>query len=392
MVQEGKSGVAQYVIQLTRRLARKAEIDIIVAGVKADRSLFPFLADNQWENIPASCRNGLLSFLWHQFAIPRLCIKHNIQLLHIPSYRRMVYSTATPQVATIHDCAPFRMQNKYDRMRTFFGTRIVPILARRMHKIIAVSSTTAADVRNFMKVPSQNIITVFNGIDHDRFHCPRAEMLPLFLEKREQKAPYFIFVARLEHPGKNHVRLIEAFNRFKATTGSPAQLVLAGAPWNGIEVIQAAIATSPYTTDIRYLGFVHDEELPFWYAGSIGLLFPSLVEGFGFAVVEAQACGTLVASSNQTSLTEVAGPATLLFDPFKEDEMVTAMSEMATMCPARRQELLAQSLDWAAQFTWDKAADQCLAVYHALLYPDQHPLKISPNQKEAPAIPASLGQ
>ncbi len=390
MIQEGKSGVAQYVIEIARYLSRRRDIELFVAGVAEDRFLFSSLTDAHWEEIPSFFTKSLRNFFWHQFAIPRICKKHAIDLVHIPSYRRILYSCSVPQVVSIHDCGAFRMRNKYDPLRTFFGTKIVPFLARKVEKIIAVSSTTAADVRDYMQINSANIVTIFNGINHDRFHPPRPEMVKLFLEKRKQQEAYFIYVARLEHPSKNHIRLIQAFESYKQKTGSRIQLLLAGESWQGAQTIRERIRQSPYQTDIRELGYVHDEELPFWYAGSLGLIFPSLIEGFGFSVIEAQACGTIVASSNQTSLTEVAGPATLLFDPFKEKEILQVMQTIEQLPLEIRQKMSQQSIHWASQFNWEKTVEQLIEVYKSILDPNQYPLKKSPNQKtifrEDPAI------
>ncbi|HQU09379.1 MAG TPA: glycosyltransferase, partial [Opitutales bacterium] len=144
--------------------------------------------------------------------------------------------------------------------------------------------------------------------------------------------------------------------------------------------IDEAIEASPYKKSIRVLGFIHSEELPFWYAGSIGLVFPSLVEGFGFAVVEAQACGTLVVSSNRTSLTEVAGPATLLFDPKNIKAIESALEQLAFMPNDERKALIEESIAWAQQFDWDRVAAQVVEVYNELLNPsDASAIEPSPD-------------
>ena len=78
---------------------------------------------------------------------------------------------------------------------------------------------------------------------------------PSSSELWQSSAPFFLYVSRIEHPGKNHLRLIEAFNQFKATTGSPWQLALAGGDWHGASVVHEAALNSPFANDISFLGF-----------------------------------------------------------------------------------------------------------------------------------------
>ena len=75
-------------------------------------------------------------------------------------------------------------------------------------------------------------------------------------EKYGLDAPFIFYLSRLEHPAKNHVRLIEAFERFKAGTDSPHKLVLPGADWNGAGAIKERAAASPVRDDIVFPGFV----------------------------------------------------------------------------------------------------------------------------------------
>jgi glycosyltransferase involved in cell wall biosynthesis len=274
---------------------------------------------------------------------------------------------AVPQVATIHDCAPFILREKYDWRRGVFGRVIVPWIARRVSRIIAVSETTGNDVVRHMKVPAQNVTVVPNGIDHQMFAPPHAQDVAEFREKKHLRQPFFLYVARLEHPAKNHVRLIRAFERLSETGGFSGHLVLPGAPWHGCEVVEQAVAASAFRERIRLEGFVDNAELPLWYAAAEALIFPSLMEGFGLPLLEAQACGTRIACANATSLPEVAGPAGLLFDGLDEASMAAAMAHLATMPGEERRHLEDQGIAWAARFTWSAHAAAAVAIYRDAL-------------------------
>lgn len=218
MIQGGRSGVGRYVICLAEALvAEHPEVELHIAGLDEDRALFPFIRDDRWLTIPPRFARGPFNLLWHQAMLPKLLEQGGYDVVHIPSYRRMLAFSPIPQVATIHDCAPFVLRGKYDMFRGFFGRGMVPAIARKVPRIIAVSETTRQDIIRFMKVPGERIVTVPNGIDHAMFKLQDPAEIAAFRQRKNLSKPYLLYVARLEHPAKNHVRLIEAFGKLAAS-------------------------------------------------------------------------------------------------------------------------------------------------------------------------------
>lgn len=377
MIQGGRSGVARYVIALSEALVREQSqhVDLFVAGLDSDRGLFPWLKDERWVSIPEAMSGGIANLFWHQVKLNAILHELGIQLVHIPSYRRMMIVSSIPQVATIHDCAPFILRGKYDFARGFFGRCIVPFIARRVQRIIAVSETTGKDVVHFMKVPRDRVEVVCNGIDHQQFTPPAASAVAEFRRRMGLDAPFFLYVARLEHPAKNHVRLIHAFEKLAAAGHFSGSLILPGAPWHGSEVIENAVANSPFRERIRLEGFVENEDLSLWYAAAEALIFPSLMEGFGLPLLEAQACGTRIACSDSTSLPEVAGPAGILFDGLSEDSIAEAMTQLSTMNPTEKSQREATGIRWAGGFTWSAHAKAAARIYQQTFADSAHSSK-----------------
>jgi len=366
MIQGGRSGVGRYVISLAEALvAEHPEVELHVAGLDDDRTLFPFVADDRWMMIPPPYARGPLNLHWHQMTLPRLLKSGGFQVVHIPSYRRMLAFSPIPQVATIHDCAPFILRGKYDAFRGLFGRKLVPWIARRVPRILAVSETTRQDIIRYMGVPGERIVTAFNGIDHSMFKPQSPEDVSAFRERKKLTRPFFLYVARLEHPAKNHLRLIEAFSELLAG-GYEGELVLPGAPWHGSEVIEAAVAASPCRERIRLEGFVTNEDLPLWYAAAEALVFPSLMEGFGLPLLEAQACGTRIASADATSLPEVAGPVGILFKGLEVPSIVAALRELAEMPADERVRRGHEGMKWAGEFTWSAHAALAVKEYQTV--------------------------
>ena len=206
---------------------------------------------------------------------------------------------------------------------------------------------------------------ILNGIDHTRFNLGnKVEATEYAGQRWGLNQPFFLYVSRLEHPAKNHVRLIEAFDRFKKRTGSDWQLVFAGSDWHGAEHIHAAVKASSHSADIRTLGFVEDSALPDLYRAASCMAYPSLFEGFGLPPVEAMACGTPVISSIAGSLDEVVGNAAQIVNPEDVGDIAEAMQFIA-MNDERRAHLVRVGLKNAQRFDWSKNAEQVMAAYLA---------------------------
>lgn len=365
VIQRGKTGIAQYLFSLLDAFFRlDPPHEFVLFVLEDDLTLFqPWKSRFELVSVPEHFRDPVRNILWHQTALPRPVRRFGLDLLHVPSYRRLLWPKPCPTVATIHDLAPFRVPAKYDPLRMLYGRVIVKALAHRQDQIIAVSRNTAQDVQLFFKIPAERITVVHNGIDHRRFNPSNANpALNALTSKFQLEEPFFLYVARLEHPGKNHVRLVAAFDQFKRLTQANWHLVLAGSDWHGADVIHTAIRQSDSRQVIHALGFVPNETLPDLYRAASALIYPSLYEGFGLPPVEAMACGCPVISSNRGALNEIVHGAALVIDPENTNEICAAMTQLATDLSLRKK-LVKAGLARAQCFTWEKAAQQTLEIY-----------------------------
>jgi glycosyltransferase involved in cell wall biosynthesis len=364
VVQRGQTGVAQYVFALLRALQAQGKHQFVLFVLEEDLPLFEF-AKSAMEIVPVAERHRppLANVLWHQRTLPQLARAHRLDVLHVPSYRRMLWQAPCARVATVHDLATFHVAGKYDWKRMFYGRVVAARLARRQEELIAVSRNTAQDMAHFWNIPTGRVSVIHHGIDAQRFSLEETRLARTFcLHRFGLHHPYFLYVARLEHPGKNHVRLIQAFEQFKVETRSPWQLVFAGSDWHGATVIHAAMNRSPVRTDIRALGFVSQKELPILYRDAGAFVYPSLHEGFGMPPLEAMASGCPTLCSARGALEEVVGNAALTVDPEDVMAMKQQLARLAGDDELRR-ELRSAGINWCKRYDWARAAEQTLAVY-----------------------------
>ncbi len=369
VMQRGKSGVGHYVLALVRSLLdEKGDHQLVLFVLDQDLPLFDFAVGRaEIVTVAERYRPAVKNIVWHQMMLPSLLRQLHIDVLHVPSYRRLLLGQPCALVATIHDLAPFHVRAKYDAARMFYGRVVVKHLARRQDKIIAISANTAHDVERFFGIPAKRQNVIHNGIDHARFSPGNLAQAKAEAASRwNLDAPFFLFISRLEHPAKNHVRLIEAFNHFKAETKSNWLLALGGSDWHGAEVIRAAAAQSPFATDIRFLGFVDDAALPNLYRAANTMVYPSLFEGFGLPPIEAMACGCPVLSSTRGALAEVVADAADHIEPEDVASIAAGLQRMA-LSATRRERFRTLGLENARRFDWGVNAEQVLTVYRTAL-------------------------
>jgi alpha-1,3-rhamnosyl/mannosyltransferase len=117
---------------------------------------------------------------------------------------------------------------------------------------------------------------------------------------------------------------------------------------------------------VQWLGQVPVDDMPGVYADADICVYPSLYEGFGFPPLESMACGTPVVASKASCLPEILGDAAVLVDPSDVRGFAGAVESLLTN-EERRQSLVEAGRRHVADFTWERCADQTVAVYREVL-------------------------
>lgn len=368
VLQGGKSGVSSYILGLIKGLQNvdtQNYYDVYVN--RADAHLFPPFKKNFKEIIhPDFIAKPVPNIVWHNTALPFLKSDQGpYDIVHIPTIGRIPYFKRSKIIATIHDLAPMVIPQKYDRLHLLYHHHILSRIVHRCDHIIAVSQSTKNDIIRFTGYPEEKISLVYLGINRDFYHpIPTGEARSRLFETYHLKDPFLLYVSRIEHPGKNHIRLMQAFEQFKKKTHAPHHLVLAGADWNGAEQVHEYAQKSPLKDQIHLLGFVPANDVRDLYNTCDLLVFPSLYEGFGLPVLEAMACGAQVACSNTSALVEIAKGYADLFDPHQTTEIAKTIEACLTH-PIDAKERK-RRLDYASSYDWNEVAKKVVKIYESL--------------------------
>ena len=172
--------------------------------------------------------------------------------------------------------------------------------------------------------------------------------------------PFALYVGTIQ-PRKNLLRLIDAFARLIQQRQIGWDLVLAGRRgWLSQEYERHAAARG-LSGRVHFPGYLPDAAVAALMEKALFFAFPSLFEGFGLPVLEAQTTGVAVMCAKNSALPEIAGDAALLVDPEDIDDIAAAMLRLS-QDEALRQELIAKGYENVKRFSWEKAARETLAV------------------------------
>ena len=338
----GKSGISVYVREVVAALAaQEHKLTLLVEpGEKGDVVAPP------WTRRPA------LSMLWHLFVLPLWIRRHRRDFdgfVICAANRRVCAWYPLPTAATVHDLANFHIPGKYSRSRMFYLAHVLPFFAKRAQRLVAVSGATKADMVKFWHCREDHVTVLYNGLKTSDLGLP-ADSPEVGSLKSEVRS--ILYISRIEHPGKNHVRLIEAYSRLPRETAEAHPLVIVGSDWKDAEAVHEAAAKSPHADMIRFTGFADGEALDKIWSEAGFYVFPSLFEGFGLSLIEAMSRGVPCACSNNGSLGEIAADVAITFDPYDVADIASALERLLGEGDEARAARVAKGLEHVKKFSW----------------------------------------
>jgi glycosyltransferase involved in cell wall biosynthesis len=232
-------------------------------------------------------------------------------------------------------------------------------------RIITVSRISQSALSVYAHVDPADIHVIHNGVS-EQFY-PRTDPVLLEQVRRLYGLPErFVFWVGDFRPEKNLSFLIQAWARLCDRLEDVPALVLAGAQTGEFKAVRSEVLQRGLQSKVVFPGFIRDDDLPAVYSAAAFFVFPSLYEGFGLPPLEAMACGTPCVVSNSSSLPEVTGSAALLFNPTSLESFENCVSRLLSD-QLLAEDLRAQGLQQSSRFSWLRAAEDTLAVYHDVL-------------------------
>lgn len=349
-VTEKSGGVKVYIKEMTEGLIRNiSPKDELFIFHNSDTNLFS--KNNNVHEITIKSKSKLLADI---FKAPKVINRLDLDVVFFPK-NVIPFGIKAKTVLTIHDLAYYMPEfDAYKFLDTMYMKFMIKSSVKRADKIIAISKNTKKDIKKILRIEESKTNVIYEAAN-SKFKIIKDKKALEKIRKYYSLEKPFIFYAGSISPRKNVKGLISAF---KNLNDHNLDLVITGNKlWDSREEMEM-IKKDP---NIKLLGLVPENHLPYLYNLASFYIYPSLYEGFGLPILEAQACGCPVLASNMSSLPEVGGDGAIYFNPYSEKDIKEAMEKIANN-PKLKKALVKKGLANAKSFSWDKASKELLEV------------------------------
>lgn len=256
-------------------------------------------------------------------------------------------------IATVFDMTSLKFPKLHLKKTIQLDKIRVDRIKKYADLIITISENSKKDFLKF--APGKKVEVIYPGISKNFLRKASDEKINQVLKKYNLKRGYILSVGTLE-PRKNLKFLIEAYLKSNLNK----KLVLAGGfGWGNNELLDMI---RKHDDKIIATGYVKEEDLPIFYKGADFFVYPSLYEGFGIPLLEAQASGCPVITSSVSSLPEAGGRAAIYVDPYSLEDLVRAIREIRGV----REKLIKRGLKNISRFSWEASAKKLKSLYHKI--------------------------
>ncbi len=347
------TGIGVYTRALLTALARRGNFDLVAMAHRPPRH-------DGWlreHGIAFETQPAPYGLLWQQVRLPRRLARGDVDLFWSP-LQTLPLLGDVPAVVTVHDLTALLLPETH---RLKLRVTQVPFLGRslaRARRIVAISQSTAADIRHFFPETADRLRVLSNGVE-PRFAPASADEVAATRRRLDCAHGYVLYAGTLE-PRKNVGLLLDAWLALRHELAELPPLLLAGGyGWKSRELHARLAGLSG--EGVRLLGWLDDDEYLRVLQAARCFVYPSLYEGFGLPAAEALACGVPTIVADTSSLPEVVGDAALLVDPHDPGTLADALRRLLEE-PELAADLAARGPRQAARFSWERGAEQLETV------------------------------
>lgn len=308
-------------------------------------------------------RHPILWYIFVEISIPIVLKKYDIDLFISPDgfiptkkiAKQGRKGKSITFVNVIHDLSFEHFKGFIKPSHERYYRHYFPLFAKAADKVITVSEFSKKDIIELYKLGPTKIEVVYNAANqsYKPLSCVEKDEVRL---RYTASCPFFIYVGSV-HKRKNVLKMLQAFDMFKAATGLPHKFVLVGTNMWKDRKMEEEYKKLHCFEDTLWLGRVEPQELNTLVASAEALMYASIFEGFGIPIVEAFAAETAVITSNVSSMPEVGGDAVLYVDPYSVESISDGMCRIVSDT-AYRNELISKGRIRKELFSWDKSADK----------------------------------
>jgi glycosyltransferase involved in cell wall biosynthesis len=287
-------------------------------------------------------------------------------VVHICDHSNSFYTKdigSVPHLVTCHDLLAIRSaQGEIPQKRTAWTGRqlqrlILKGLTAAQH-IVCVSDATRKDLLRVVDIPENRVSRTYNSLNYPYSRMEMDEAASRLRQFGIDPSQRFFLHVGGNQWYKNRLGVLRIFSILtKLAVGGSPKLLMVGKPWTP-EMRRFVVEHGLGDATLELTG-VAEEDLRALYSTASMMIFPSFQEGFGWPIIEAQACGCPVATSNRSPMKEVGGNAAIYIDPDHPESAAAAVQRALSRIAGIRELSLAN----AARFEGSSMIDSYLSLY-----------------------------
>lgn len=285
----------------------------------------------------------------------------NMDILDIPHFN-FPFKYFRKCMVTVHDLTPYVMREFFPAFSKRIYLQVVFRLMKKVKKVITVSEHTKQDLIKEFHYSKEKVHVIYNGLNRNVFYKRTEDEIVKF--KKDYNLPNEFYLAvgiGKEH--KNYGFVIRAMNKLWQNGSLKTPLAIAGTGGSLPDFLQEPSREAG--SNLILVPRLKYEELALLYQSAKALIFPSLYEGFGFPLIEAQAVGCPVLSSNTSVMPEILGNSALFFDPRKQESFLLAFSMLLSeISPAKV--IVEAGYKNIERFRWENAIEEIMEIYRKI--------------------------
>ena len=284
--------------------------------------------------------------LWEQVGLPQRARGHRIDVLHCTE-GSLPWWQPVPTVVTVHDTLAWQ-ERPDTRWNRLYWDQLLPAALQRCAAVITISESSRRDIVAKWPALEAKTTVIPHGIGEEYLR-DAALVESSALQRSLGERPYLVYLG-----GPMRRKRFDWAVRVLQHAAMPdLQLVACGFAGGAVQSARASVP-GELQSRVHFAPFLSNDELVALYRTATAVLYPTLYEGFGFPVIEAQACGAPIIFSPVSSLTELVGPSSLLVPTHDLPAWCDAVRTAAARAPQRAARLAAARA-WAQGFSWQNS-------------------------------------
>lgn len=336
------SGVQRFAFEISCQLKKLYHDDILFLAPSN------IIRSNYTEQLVPKLIGKYTGYIWEQYELPHYLRKNGSPLLiNLCNLAPVAYKN---KISTIHDITFVKYPKDYPiRMRWIYNI-LIPFILKTSSKIVTVSNFSKDEISDYYKISKDRISVVYNAVN--------ASFSPKRNEQMLREKYILAFASTGEN--KNFEMIMSSFLEVTEQCKN-LKLYIVGECHR-----DRKYAVYKKCKNIIFKGRVNDDELISLYSNAIVFLYPSLYEGFGIPVIEAQTCGCPVIASNVSTFPEIVGTSALCLEPHNRKSFVNAIISLCNDVELR-DKYIKLGFENVSRFSWQKSGEELIRIINNLL-------------------------